>query len=101
MSYIKYGCEIEYTESLFQHQSIVKLPRTYHGGAKGERYSSYSFLSTALHGGEWIVSRPDRDLPPVPIRQEAGWASRAGLDTEVRGKNPLSLPGIEPRSSSL
>jgi hypothetical protein len=25
---------------------------------------------------------------------------QAGLDTEARGKNPLFLPGIEPRSSS-
>jgi hypothetical protein len=28
-----------------------------------------------------------------------GWVGlRAGLDTEVRGKNLLPLPGIEPRS---
>jgi hypothetical protein len=28
-----------------------------------------------------------------------GWVGpRAGLDTEVRGKNPLPPPGIEPRS---
>jgi hypothetical protein len=27
-----------------------------------------------------------------------GWVGpRAGLDTEARGKNPLPLPGIEPR----
>jgi hypothetical protein len=54
------------------------------------RYSSYSFLTSALDGGEWSVSRPGRALPrgkdpPVPIVQEAGWAS-AGLDTVVRGK---------------
>jgi hypothetical protein len=44
------------------------------------RYSSYSFLTSALDGGEWSASRPGRDLPPgkgppVPIVQEAGWAS--------------------------
>jgi hypothetical protein len=28
-----------------------------------------------------------------------GWVGpRAGLDTENKGKNPLPLPGIEPRS---
>jgi hypothetical protein len=27
--------------------------------------------------------------------------AKAGLDTEVRGKNPLHLPGIEPRSPSI
>jgi hypothetical protein len=31
------------------------------------RYSSYSFLTSALEGGEWSASRPGRALPPVPI----------------------------------
>jgi hypothetical protein len=43
------------------------------------RYSSYSFLTSALDGGGWSASRPGRALPPgegppVPIVQEAGWA---------------------------
>jgi hypothetical protein len=56
-------------------------PATRPGGAWGERrYSSYSFLTSALDGGEWSESRPGRALPPrkgtpVPIIQEAGWAS--------------------------
>jgi hypothetical protein len=42
------------------------------------RYSSYSFLTSALEGGEWSASRPGRALPPdkeppVPIVQEAGY----------------------------
>jgi hypothetical protein len=42
------------------------------------RYSSYSFLTSALDGGERSASRPGRTLPPgkghsVPIGQEAGW----------------------------
>jgi hypothetical protein len=47
---------------------------------RGERrYSSYSFLTSALDGGEWSASRPGRALPPgnrppVPIGQEARWA---------------------------
>jgi hypothetical protein len=46
----------------------------------GERsYSSYSFSTSALDGGEWSALRPGRALspgkrPPVPIVQEAGWA---------------------------
>jgi hypothetical protein len=41
-------------------------------------YSSYSFMTSALHEGEWSASRPGRVLPsdkgpPVPIVQEAGW----------------------------
>jgi hypothetical protein len=43
------------------------------------RYSSYSFLTPALEGGEWSASRPGHALPlgkepPVPTVQEAGWA---------------------------
>jgi hypothetical protein len=42
------------------------------------RYSSYSFTTSAVDGGEWSASRPGRALPPgkrppVPIVQEAGW----------------------------
>jgi hypothetical protein len=45
----------------------------------GEEYSSYSFTTSALDGGEWSASRSGRALPPgkgppVPIGQEAGWA---------------------------
>jgi hypothetical protein len=28
------------------------------------RYSSYSFLTPTLEGGEWLASRPGRALPP-------------------------------------
>jgi hypothetical protein len=42
-------------------------------------YSSYSFTTSELDGGEWSASRPGRALPPgkgspIPIVQEAGWA---------------------------
>jgi hypothetical protein len=45
----------------------------------GRKYSPYSFLASALDGGEWSASHPNRTLPPckgppVPIGQEAGWA---------------------------
>jgi hypothetical protein len=68
---------------MFSHW-IVKVksrPATRHGGAWGERmYSSYSFTTSALDGDEWSASRPGRALPPgkgppVPIGEEAGWAS--------------------------
>jgi hypothetical protein len=40
---------------------------------RGKGYGSYSFLTSALDGGEWSASRPGRALPPgknspVPIR---------------------------------
>jgi hypothetical protein len=49
----------------------VSLPETYAMG-RGGRYSSYSFLTSALDRGEWSASRPGRALPPgkgppVPI----------------------------------
>jgi hypothetical protein len=59
------------------------------------RYSSYSFLTSALEGGEWSASRPDRALPPgkelpVPIVQEAGWAPE-----------PVWTQRLEERSSAF
>jgi hypothetical protein len=44
----------------------------------GEEYSSYSFSTSALDGGEWSASRPGRAFipgkgPPAPIVQEAEW----------------------------
>jgi hypothetical protein len=46
---------------------------------KHQAGSFYSFLTSALDGGEWSASRPSRSLPPgkgppVPFGQEAGWA---------------------------
>jgi hypothetical protein len=44
---------------------IKSSPSTHHGGAWGERrYSSYSFTTSALDGGEWSASRPGCALPP-------------------------------------
>jgi hypothetical protein len=42
-----------------------------------EKYTSYTFSTSALDGGEWSASRPGRVLAPgkgpsVPIVQEAG-----------------------------
>jgi hypothetical protein len=47
--------------------------------AHGGEEVSYSFLTSALNGGEWSAPRPGRALPrgkepPVSIVQEAGWA---------------------------
>jgi hypothetical protein len=107
-------CSFAHTHFL-QHSSIWKRlrvallqkknssPTTCHEGAWGERrYSFYSFLTSALDGGEWLASRLGRALaprkgPPVPIVQEAGWTPEP-VWTEARGKILSPLPGIEPRS---
>jgi hypothetical protein len=37
-----------------------------HAGAKGERkYSSYSFLTSAIHGSKWSECHPGYKLPQV------------------------------------
>jgi len=50
-------------------------PVTSHDGSEGE----YLFLAMVLDMGGWSGARPDRFTPrerdPVPILQEAGWAS--------------------------
>jgi hypothetical protein len=74
------------------------------GALGGEaRYSCYSFLISALDGGVWSASGPGRALPPkkrppVPIVQKAEWAPEPVWTERLEEKNPLSLPGIEPRS---
>jgi hypothetical protein len=69
------------------------------------RYSSYSFLTLALEGGDQSASHPSRALPPggksprYPLYKRLGGPqSQSGC----RGwrKNPLPLSGIEPQPFS-
>jgi hypothetical protein len=57
------------------------------------------FLTSALDGGGWSASRPDRfgpgKKPQVPVGQEAGWAS----EPLWRREKFLSLSQIESRPS--
>jgi hypothetical protein len=71
------------SEASRTHLSCISVSSGAHNtpiGTRGERrYSSYSFTTSALDGGEWSASRFGRALPlwkgpPVPIVQEAGWA---------------------------
>jgi hypothetical protein len=62
------------------------------------RYSSYSFLTSALEGGEWSASRPGRPLPPrkdppVPTVQEAGWAPEPVWAQRLGEKSSASVTG--------
>jgi hypothetical protein len=96
---------------LFSTQFVFKkkqsCPATRHGSAWGERrYSSYSFLTSALDGGEWSASRPGRALPPVKgtpgTHWTGGWVGpRAGLDAETRRKILCLCKGWTPVIQSI
>jgi hypothetical protein len=69
------------------------------------RYSSYSFSTSTLDGGEWSASRPGLALAlGTLIPGKGGWVGpRAGLDTEARGKilclcrgSNLDRPVVQP-----
>jgi hypothetical protein len=73
-----------------------------------KRYTSYSFLTSALDGGEWSVSCPSRTLGPgkgprVPIVQDAGWAPEQVWTQRLEEESfrfcqglKLDLPVIQP-----
>ena len=60
---------------------------------------SYTLPSTsALDGGGWSTLRPGRFTPgkdPVPIVQEAGWATGP---VWTGAENLVSTPGFDPRT---
>jgi hypothetical protein len=59
------------------------------GGANGEKsYSSYSFLTSALNGGEWSASRPGHLLLPgkdsqYPLDRRLGWPLFSVFEAET------------------
>jgi hypothetical protein len=70
------------------------------GGGEGG-IDPTQFLTSALDGGERSASRPGRALPagkgpPVPIVQEAGWASETVWTQEVTGKILCLCRGSNP-----
>jgi hypothetical protein len=70
------------------------------------RYSSYSFLTSALEGGEWSASRPGRALPQgkeptVPIVQEAGWAPEPVWRQRLEEKSSASVGDRIPAVQSV
>jgi hypothetical protein len=82
-----------YTRSISILSSHLKLKQsrtTPWRRLEERRYSSYSFTTSTLDGGEWSASRPGRALPrekDLGTQWTGGWVGpRAGLDTEARGK---------------
>jgi hypothetical protein len=63
-------------------------PATHYAGRKAvRRYSSYSFLTPALDTVRGQPHAPKRALPPVPIVQEAGWASEPVWTQRIHEKS--------------
>jgi hypothetical protein len=85
--------EFKLGREMFIKVTEASSPATRHGGAWEEkRYSSYSFMTSELDGGEWSASRPGRALPPgkgppVPIVQEAGWAAEPVWTQRIEEKS--------------
>jgi hypothetical protein len=70
------------------------------------RYSSYSFLTSAIYEGEWTTSRPGRVLPPgkeppVPTGQEAGWAPEPVWTERLEEKSSASVRDRTPVVQSV
>jgi hypothetical protein len=77
LKYVVIICHRTYNMGIVKGKVVPLRSLEAHFGDR--RYSSYSFLTSALEGGEWSASRPGRALPPgkespVPIVQEVGWA---------------------------
>jgi hypothetical protein len=71
-----------------------------------EKVNSYSFLISALDGGEWSASRPGRALPPengppVPIEQEAGCAPEPVWTQRLEEKSSASVGDRTPVVQSV
>jgi hypothetical protein len=92
---------IKQDESFTQAQRNINLPSKSKAVplhamvalGRDRRYSSYSFLTSALDWGEWSVSRP---------RERITSTHCTGGCVGLRGyrKNPLPPAGIKPRSPS-
>jgi hypothetical protein len=75
ISYVEFMLR-SYVVTIFKAKAVPLHATKTLGGEK--IYSSYSFSTSALDGGEWSSSRPCRALAPgkgtpIPTVQKAGW----------------------------
>jgi hypothetical protein len=54
----------EFRPSSLYNNKAQAVPQHAMEGLGGGDYSSYSFLTSALDGGEWSAAHPDRTLAP-------------------------------------
>jgi len=89
--------KVMYSAPLYRHRGSVHAVWP----IGGVEVWLYSFLTTALEGGEWSASRPGRSLPPgktrYPLyRRLGGPQGRSGQVREI--SHP---PGFDPRTVQL
>jgi hypothetical protein len=90
------------TTVIYYHQKGKAVPlRSIEAHLGDRRNSSYSFLTSALEGGEWSASRPGPPLPPgkeppVPTVQEAGWAPEPVWTHRLEEKSSASVGNRTP-----
>jgi hypothetical protein len=98
--YFGRGASSFYEGHIYLGRNMVKQSHNAPMDAQRERiYSSYSFMTSALHG---VSGQNHAPAAPYPGEWAPGthctgdWVGpRASLDTEVTGKILLPLPGIE------
>jgi hypothetical protein len=96
-NYLESSRQCNYTFS-----SVGSVPLHAMEALGGERkYSSCSFLTSALEGGEWSASRPGHALPPVPTGQEAGWAPEPVWTQRLEEKSSASVGDRTPVVQSV
>jgi hypothetical protein len=77
-----------------EEKKVVPLHAVEALGGGERRYSSYSYLTSALDGGEWSASRPGRALPP-------GKEPRFPLNRRLGGPpEPVWTQRLEEKSSA-
>jgi len=81
------------------HIKTLRRIMTTYGGV--EVYTQ-EFINSALDGGEWSASRPERSTPPERVAAthfiRGCVGPRISLDARAKRKNFVSMPGIEPSS---
>jgi hypothetical protein len=100
---IQVSCRLTWKEAIYIYVKgegkLVPL-RSIEEHLGDRRYSSYSFLTSTLEGGEWSASRSGRFTPgerAPGTHCTGGWVGpRAGLDAEVRGKILCLCRGSNP-----
>jgi hypothetical protein len=104
-AFLKHDLQTKWVHNIRRVHKAVPL-RSIEAHLGERRYSSYSFLTSALEGGEWSASPPGRALPPgkeppVPTVQKAGWAPEPVWTQRLEEKSSASVGDRTPAVQSV